>query len=58
MLRPEDQPVHDWYRFVLSFPPHLVRTYIQYRMAKDMAGLQNNESTQALVYQNDAFSLS
>ena len=24
-LRPEDQPVHDWYRFVLSFPPHLVR---------------------------------
>lgn len=24
-LRPEDRPVHDWYRFVLSFPPHLVR---------------------------------
>jgi len=23
-----DRPVHDWYRFVLSFPPHLVRTYI------------------------------
>ena len=21
--------MHDWYRFVLSFPPHLVRTYIE-----------------------------
>lgn len=28
-LRPEDRPVHDWYRFVLSFPPHLVRDYLQ-----------------------------
>ncbi len=28
-LRPEDRPAHDWYRFVLSFPPHLVRTYIR-----------------------------
>ena len=24
-----DQPVHEWYRFVLSFPPHLVRKYIE-----------------------------
>lgn len=24
-----DSPVHDWYRFVLSFPPHLVREYIE-----------------------------
>jgi hypothetical protein len=24
----EDFPVHDWYRFVLSFPPHLVRKYL------------------------------
>lgn len=23
-----DRPIHDWYRFVLSFPPHLVRKYI------------------------------
>jgi DNA modification methylase len=23
-----DRAVHDWYRFVLSFPPHLVRTYL------------------------------
>jgi hypothetical protein len=23
-----DRPVHDWYRFVLSFPPHLVRDYV------------------------------
>jgi hypothetical protein len=27
-LYPEDRPVHEWYRFVLSFPPHLVRDYI------------------------------
>lgn len=24
----DDRPFHDWYRFVLSFPPHLVRDYI------------------------------
>ena len=24
-----DAPAHDWYRFVLSFPPHLVRDYMQ-----------------------------
>jgi len=27
-LRPADRAVHDWYRFVLSFPPHLVREYL------------------------------
>jgi len=27
-LQRGDLPVHDWYRFVLSFPPHLVRQYI------------------------------
>ncbi len=27
-LRLEDRMVHDWYRFVLSFPPHLVQTYL------------------------------
>ena len=26
-LLSEDAPAHDWYRFVLSFPPHLVRDY-------------------------------
>jgi hypothetical protein len=25
----EDAPAHDWYRFVLSFPPHLVREYLE-----------------------------
>ncbi len=25
----EDLAVHDWYRFVLSFPPHLVRDYLE-----------------------------
>lgn len=24
----EDLPIHEWYRFVLSYPPHLVRTYL------------------------------
>ncbi len=27
-LKPEDRGVHDWYRFVLSYPPHLVREYL------------------------------
>jgi hypothetical protein len=26
-LQKEDLPIHGWYRFVLSFPPHLVRQY-------------------------------
>ena len=28
-ISPEDNPFHSWYRFVLSYPPHLVRDYIQ-----------------------------
>jgi hypothetical protein len=28
-LQPADTSFHNWYRFVLSFPPHLVRTYIE-----------------------------
>jgi len=31
-----DRPIHDWYRFVLSFPAHLVRYYIS------NFGLQNH----------------
>lgn len=27
-LDPEDRKFHDWYRFILSYPPHLVRQYI------------------------------
>ncbi len=27
-LAPEDRAIHDWYRFVLAFPPHLVRHYL------------------------------
>ena len=27
-LKPEDRAIHDWYRFVLSFPSHLVRDYL------------------------------
>lgn len=27
-LQLEDRAVHDWYRFVLSYPPHLVRDYL------------------------------
>src|SRR5437867_2575008 len=33
-LQPEDRPAHAWYRFVLSFPPHLVRSYLdRFRLA-------------------------
>ncbi len=28
-LLAEDRPAHDWYRFVLSFPPHLVCDYLR-----------------------------
>jgi len=28
-IDPLDLPVHNWYRFVLSFPPHLVRDYVR-----------------------------
>ena len=28
-VKPADRAVHDWYRFVLSFPPHLVRDCIE-----------------------------
>lgn len=28
-LDASDRVIHDWYRFVLSFPPHLVRDYLQ-----------------------------
>ncbi len=27
-IQADDRPVHEWYRFVLSFPPHLVRDYL------------------------------
>jgi DNA modification methylase len=27
-LRAEDAPIHNWYRFVLSYPPHLVSEYL------------------------------
>ena len=37
-LRPEDRAVHDWYRFVLSFPPHLVRDYL------DVFGARGSEA--------------
>jgi DNA modification methylase len=26
----EDSPAHEWFRFVLSFPPHLIREYISH----------------------------
>ena len=26
----DDRPVHEWYRFVLSYPPHIVRDYLQH----------------------------
>ena len=39
-LSREDQPVHDWFRFVLSFPPHLVREYLErFRITADQTVL-------------------
>jgi len=33
-LDASDRVIHDWYRFVLSFPPHLVRDYLErFRLA-------------------------
>ena len=29
VIQKSDRRVHDWYRFVLSYPPHLVRKYIE-----------------------------
>ncbi len=34
-LDKSDNPIHDWYRFVLSYPPHLVREYISKFQLKD-----------------------
>src|SRR5579883_1959590 len=31
----EDRAVHEWYRFVLAFPPHLVRDYLERFDAND-----------------------
>ena len=28
-IQADDDAVHEWYRFVLSFPPHLVRNYLE-----------------------------
>jgi len=28
-LYPEDRAIHEWFRFVLSFPPHLVHEYVE-----------------------------
>lgn len=36
-LYPEDRAIHEWYRFVLSFPPHLVRDYLE------RFGVDNNQ---------------
>ena len=39
-LAAEDRAIHDWYRFVLSFPPHLVREYLEkFEITPDMTVL-------------------
>lgn len=37
-LQREDLPIHQWYRFVLSYPPHLVRHYLN-QFGLDESGL-------------------
>lgn len=35
-IKDNDLTIHDWYRFVLSFPPHLVRSYLdKFDVSKD-----------------------
>lgn len=34
-LSVDDRAAHDWYRFVLSYPPHLVRDYLRRLPAHD-----------------------
>lgn len=36
-LEPADRPAHDWYRFILSYPPHLVRDYLERFALRDNA---------------------
>lgn len=39
-LQSQDRPAHDWYRFVLSFPPHLVGEYLErFGLSKDQTVL-------------------
>ena len=39
-LMVSDRAAHDWYRFVLSFPPHLVRQYIdKFQVKPNQCGL-------------------
>src|ERR1700687_4994930 len=39
-LRIEDQAAHGWYRFVLSYPPHLVSDYLRrFNLQPDQAVL-------------------
>jgi hypothetical protein len=39
-LAPSDPPVHGWYRFVLSYPPHVVREYLERFGIAELAGRQ------------------
>ena len=36
-IRPDDKAFHDWYRFVLSYPPHLVRDYIKQYLRQNIS---------------------
>lgn len=39
-IYPEDRPAHSWYRFVLSYPPHLVREYLnRFELTQDQCVL-------------------
>ena len=41
-LYESDLSVHNWYRFVLSFPPHLVRNYInEFKLSSDSCVLDH-----------------
>jgi hypothetical protein len=45
-LRDADRAFHDWYRFVLSYPPHLVKTY---RTDDDDLSISDNSKINAIA---------
>ena len=46
----EDAPIHNWYRFVLSYPPHIVRHYFkEFSLESDMRVLDPFSGTGTTV---------
>src|SRR5712692_8146765 len=48
-LQLSDRAAHDWYRFVLSFPPHLVRNYLERLANRNMSVTKVPDSTPGVI---------